>query len=185
MYPINEQLETKWWHRLIKVSILIISIGVFGAFFFTGIYYTITDPKTDYVFSFEHNYEQVKGNETDLKTAGRWISSDVMYDIEKTVKGGNYYNKLGITQNDIENTKKEGISGFKIFDNKKFSELIENIPILVTVKVVKDYNYEWLPVMLIISLIIASVIYLGLWLIYKKIILYIVFGKRQSNERKD
>jgi len=48
------------------------------------------------------------------------------------------------------------------------------------VKIVKDYDYEWLPVILIISLIVGSVIYFGLWFIYKKITLYIVFGKKDK-----
>jgi len=34
MYPTKEQLEAKWWHRLVRVLIWIISIGIFGAMFF-------------------------------------------------------------------------------------------------------------------------------------------------------
>ena len=115
-----------------------------------------------------------------MKTAGLWVLSEIMYDFEETVKSGNYYDKLRIIQGDIENAKKETRLGTKYFDNEKFSDLVKNIPILVMVKIVKDYDYEWLPVILIISLIVGSVIYFGLWFIYKKITLYIVFGKKDK-----
>jgi len=152
----------------------------FRGYVFSVLYDMSNHPETDYVFSFEPNYNQVKGNEINLKTAGLWVLSEIMYDFEETVKSGNYYDKLRIIQGDIENAKKETRLGTKYFDNEKFSDLVKNIPILVMVKIVKDYDYEWLPVILIISLIVGSVIYFGLWFIYKKITLYIVFGKKDK-----
>jgi hypothetical protein len=63
MYPTKEELESKWWHRLIKVLVIVSTIIV-GVISLLGL--GDKCPETyvkNYAYSFEPNYEVMKGEE--------------------------------------------------------------------------------------------------------------------------
>jgi hypothetical protein len=65
MYPTNEQLEERWWHRLVKVLIILAAVASFISAI--GIFLNEFWGSSQFLLSFEGGYNEIKAKEQKLE----------------------------------------------------------------------------------------------------------------------
>lgn len=182
MYPTEEQLEAKWWHRLVRVVVilstiisLVFTIYVFGEEF---------KGSPQFILSFESGYNEVKAEEQKLEDHSPSFSViDRIKDKNPPVLSKNSFS-VGVLSWEREQPEKKLYpkefietqckGGLLSYSPESFGKIVENYP---------DWRIKsWTPTYLSVILVflIVPITYFGLCLIYKKIILYIVFGRKNK-----
>lgn len=171
MYPTNEQLEAKWWNRLAKVLIGFIVL----VSFVSSIELVIESPKeTKFILNTEQSYPEIIKEEKKLKD----IDIELRYNLERDI-----LIKLQDTSPEIrkyiEDLRKE-IENRPWYEKpvnperEIYNRVSDTFPNL-RIKVWKQFDY-----LSLLFLLLAPIVYLFLWVLYDKIILYIVYGKKRK-----
>jgi len=182
----NNMNEDKWYSRLAKVIIWALTLGSLAFSIFT-IY---DNRETKYSFSFESNYESYNKKESLFFNSSK-VFNDGPYrglsssnEVGRLRRGSlierymeNYPDNISYDYkswgNEIIELKKQGIENYVIFDKilEKDAEKINSIRFKMWDSVNFIYFF-WL--------LLPVLVYFGLTLFYKKIILYIVFGNKNK-----
>jgi len=192
MYLTDEQLESKWWHRLAKVIIILIAIS--SLVFAVNVFMEEFEGSYQFLLSFRKGYDEIKVKEQELVNYRVFVPV-----IEKIVvenppvfsKNSFSIGSISIGETERENRKlyprefietqckgdpSPGLPAIPEYDQECFEKIIGNYPNWK----IKSWTPRYYSVLLVF--LIVPVIYFGLWFIYKKIILYIVFGKKTKKD---
>lgn len=180
----KEQLESKWWHRLTKVIIIFLTIASFVCSF---ILFILEDfSQTKFILSFEEDYSKINKEERNLEDIGDFSFFVSPYYVINTIKfldppankpSGSF--KPFSAKEIIELYEKGNLYLSNSDSEKILGEVVKNYPNW-KIKAWKEYDY-----LLLLIFLIVPITYFGLWLVYKKVVLYIVFGKKQIHEGKN
>ena len=183
MYPTKEQLEDRWWHRLVKVIVILSTIAsfIFAIYIFGDNFWGYPQ----FLLSFEGGYYEVKTKEQKL---GDYSPSFAVIDRIKNenppVLSKNSFS-VGVLSWEEEKPESKKLypkefietqckGGLLSYSPESFGKIVENYP---------DWKIKsWTPTYpsVILVFLIVPITYFGLWFIYKKIILYIVFGRKSK-----
>jgi len=169
----REELNKKWWHRLANVLICGSTIVFFGFFIF-NIVGTSAYKEYSYIYSFEPNYSQAKGQETPchleaMDYGGPYISCG---DIYTSTEFLTRYDKARGTYN--SSTTSDGYD--KAMDLMiRWGELKD-----IKAKMITNYNYNIL-FKDIGLLVLLTIVWFVFWesIIYRAIV-YIIYGRKNK-----
>ena len=168
-FPKEEQWEHRWWHRLIRVLIILITITSFLFAILVVMVGFYGYPS--FILSFESGYDDIRAEEQTLEDYGP--SVDIIERIE------NKYPHLCPTHGSLY--KRYQRTGEVVLELNVacFEKIIESYP---NIKV-KSYTPKIYSVFLFF--LIVPITYFGLWVVYRvvrHIILYIVFGSKHKTK---
>jgi len=190
MYPTKEQLEDRWWNRLVKVLIILVTVASFVFAIYTFANEFRGSPQ--FLLSFESGYSEVKAEEQKLEDYPPSLS--VINRIKKknpkvlsknsfSVRSFSLYPRIPYSKEPIitqlypkEFIETQCKGELLSYSPESFGQIVENYP---------DWRIKsWTPkdYSVFLVFLIVPIIYFGLWFIYKKIILYIVFGKKHKTK---
>jgi len=202
-FPNKKELESKWWHRLFKVILI---SATMASLLVTGYLFSETFwENQQFILSFEEGYEEAPGKDRLLQDVGSRLGEDRIMDriekIDPPILSKNSYSIFSwdlyeeLYPEEAENrwaalsetlyercleerklSPAEFISrcpGAKIrVRSSCFEQMIQEYP---------DWQIKsWRPVrwQALLFFLFPIAAYLILWLLYQKVILYIVYGKR-------
>ena len=192
IFPKEEQLESKWWHRLIKV--IIWGLTIFSFVFAIGIFSQYFQGSPQFIFSFEDEYNEIKIKEQELDNDGIYglillnlilkedpfVLSENIFTVWTELNNGKIPKRKLSPKEFMEKQCEEPemirssltLEKEPIYSKECFNMIVKNYPD-IKVKLWKPKYYS-----VFLIFLVVPIIYFGFWLIYRKIILYIIFGKK-------
>ena len=177
MYPSKAELEKKWWHRLVKVIIIFLSISASLFGIICAWYFFYLGRNTNLILSFENEFNQIKGIQYSFEEIehmeGPWLKYQL---VDKVASFQNTEHPLKLSDN--KNKELEALLTKTLPDEQnwvvvKFLSKEANPKWMVK----KTYEYSWFWLFFLFS---GPVIFLFLWVLYYKVVLYVFYGKRES-----
>jgi len=183
-YSEKEELNKRWWHRLVKVSVITSSILIL---IFGFVIFWESWKEYDFVYSFQPDYEDYKNIEGIVKrcefdTHGglffTLVCGEFSWDEESFLDLYASYSEL---EEVVKKAKNEGYSSEEILISLNENEKLNDIKS----KRIEKRNYLGCMRNIFIVLGVALGWFVILWFVIYRIVLYIIFGeKKQKYERR-